>query len=726
MTRGPAKIGESTILFRKTASCFAACLLAAVSVLPHAAYAQSTTVGSSDNNGPDDEQEQSDLTSVQLQCIVPATNDLPLSIQLDPVANSGGNSSDISILFDTDGDGNANYSYVVTLGNDPFSVIAIDLQRGNNDASNIKIGGSSTNVPIGTTTSSTSIGVNPFDGGDDTLVYLNLDLSAIANHAGVTLDDVKFINITTIPSSSATSNPKDILLDPAPAFVSDDSSTTNVDSTVTFDTLSNDSAKIDWSTAQVVTQPLHGVATINTDGTVSYAPNGDYTGTDSFTYSAIATDCSTYTATVTVNITGIAAVDDTASVTGTDAGLPAVINVHDNDSINGTTTSPSNTNLSVASGSSVPAELTFDTATGAVGVAPGALPGTYSFQYEVCDASDGSVCKIATVTVEVAGVDLVTTKIVSSSDATPAVGETVEFTISVTNIGTADASNVNLTDTLPAGLTATINNGTVSAGTYTAVSGLWAIGSLANGATVTLTLEGNVDAGQGGTTITNTLASPATADETDPTTTGDELSASVDAVEIIAITESGTGLAGTASAPIANVRANDTIDGGQADAANSTIAETGTWPAGIALNTSSGAIGITAGVPAGTYNIDYELCDLNSPANCVTVSDSITVNQPQVDLVITKSNGATELISGSTTTYTVTVTNNGPDPVTGAVVTDAPGAGITCSGAAVVNITGDGVPAGSYTFSNLTGAGIALGTLSNGQTTILSYSCQVN
>lgn len=726
MLNTDAKIYEGTNLLRHTASCFAACLLTAASILPHVANAQTTTVGSTDNNGADDEQEQSDLTSVELQCSFPANNPLPLFIQLDPVSNSGGNSSDISILFDTDGDGNANYSYVVTLGNDPFSVIAIDLQEGNNDSSPIKISGTSTNISIGTTTSATSLGINPFDGGDDTRVALNLDLSVIATHAGVTLDDVKFINITTIPSSSATSNPKDILLDTAAAFVSDDSSTTTVDSIVTFDTLTNDSAKIDWSTAQIVTQPLHGIATINPDGTVSYEPDGDYTGADSFTYSAIATDCSTYTATVTVDITGIAAADDAVSVTGLDAGLPAIINVHDNDTIDGAVTSPSNTTLAVASGSSVPSALTFDPSTGAVGVTPGALPGIYSFQYEICDATDPTNCKIATVTVEVSGADLVTKKIVSSGDATPAVGETVEFTISVTNNGSADATNVALTDTLPAGLTATVNNGATGTGTYDAGSGLWAIGSLANGATATLTLEGTVDAGQGGTTITNTLASAATANETDPGTSGDELSASVDAVEIIANTENGTSLAGTASTPIANVRANDTINGDQADATNSTIAESGTWPAGITLDTNSGAISVAAAVSAGTYNIDYELCDLNSPANCISVSDTITVNQPRVDLAITKSNGTTVLMSGSTTTYTVTVTNNGPDPVAGAVVTDAPGTGITCNSASVVNITGDGVPSGSYTFSNLSGAGIVLGTLSIGQTATLTYSCQVN
>ncbi|MEJ2831058.1 MULTISPECIES: hypothetical protein, partial [unclassified Lysobacter] len=65
--------------------------------------------------------------------------------------------------------------------------------------------------------------------------------------------------------------------------------------------------------------------------------------------------------------------------------------------------------------------------------------------------------------------------------------------------------------------------------------------------------------------------------------------------------------------------------------------------------------------------------------------------------------------------------------VTGAVVRDAPGAGITCPAGNAVTITGDGVPAGSFNIGQLTSAaGIALGTLNVGQSTTLSFSCTVN
>ena len=502
MKRANALLSDRKDWSKRATAKFAAALIVSSSILPQAALAQSVTVGSSDVDGPDDEQAQSDLTSFELTCPATGATDLPLSVQLDPVANSGGNSSDISILFDTDGDGNANYSYVVTLGNDPFSVIDIQLQQGRNDSSLIKISGNKTDLPIGTTTSSTSIGINPFNGDDDTLVSLNLDLSAIATHAGISVDDIQFVNITTIPSSSATSDPKDILLATTQAFTSDDSGSTDVSSTIAIDSLGNDSSKIDWSTAQIVTQPTHGTVSINADGTINYVPNGDYTGIDTFSYSAVATDCTTYTSNVTVTITGIAANDETTTVTSSATGSVGVLNVRDNDIIDGAATTSSNTTLSIASTSSLPSQLTFDSSSGEVGVVPNAPAGTYSFDYEICRGDDPTYCRIATATV--------------------------------------------------------------------------------------------------------------------------------------------------------------------------------------------------------------------------------IVEAQEVDLSIAKTNGTSEVTSGSTTTYTLTVTHNSGDPINGAIVSDAPGAGITCAASAPVTITGDGVPAGSFTFADLSGSGIALGTLTAGQSTTLTYTCDVN
>ncbi len=119
----------------------------------------------------------------------------------------------------------------------------------------------------------------------------------------------------------------------------------------------------------------------------------------------------------------------------------------------------------------------------------------------------------ATATVNRAEADLVTVKTRTSSDPTPAVGETVTYAITVTNNGPSTATNITLSDPLPAGLTATALNGTATAGSYSAP--VWTIPSLASGASAVLTIQGSVDAGQETQTIVNTTTA-AVSDQLDP------------------------------------------------------------------------------------------------------------------------------------------------------------------------------------------------------------------
>lgn len=106
-----------------------------------------------------------------------------------------------------------------------------------------------------------------------------------------------------------------------------------------------------------------------------------------------------------------------------------------------------------------------------------------------------------------------------------------------------------------------------------------------------------------------------------------EFGANQPVVAIVGVTESKTVMVGVAApGALPNVRSNDTINGQPATAANSTIAVVGTWPAGITLNTATGAVDVAATVPVGVYPITYQLCDLATPVpNCTTVQDTITV-----------------------------------------------------------------------------------------------------
>jgi uncharacterized repeat protein (TIGR01451 family) len=93
--------------------------------------------------------------------------------------------------------------------------------------------------------------------------------------------------------------------------------------------------------------------------------------------------------------------------------------------------------------------------------------------------------------------DIGVTKTVS--DPTPAVGTNVTFTITATNHGPNDATGVQVTDPVPPGLT--FVSAIASQGTYTSSTGLWNIGALVNGASVTLQITVKVN---GTTPVTNT------------------------------------------------------------------------------------------------------------------------------------------------------------------------------------------------------------------------------
>lgn len=125
--------------------------------------------------------------------------------------------------------------------------------------------------------------------------------------------------------------------------------------------------------------------------------------------------------------------------------------------------------------------------------------------------------------------------------------------------------------------------------------------------------------------------------------------------------------------------------------------------------------GLTLSIAANAYRANQDIvCTFNNRRT------------PAVDLAIVKSNGMTTVVSGTSTTYAITITNNGPDAVTGAIVTDIPGSGITCPSANPVVITGSGAPSGSVNVGNLTGTGITLQTIPSGGSATLTFSCEVN
>lgn len=112
-------------------------------------------------------------------------------------------------------------------------------------------------------------------------------------------------------------------------------------------------------------------------------------------------------------------------------------------------------------------------------------------------------------------------------DATPAEGAAIAYTVTVSNAGPGPATVVQVMDLLPGGVS--FLAAAPGQGTYDPIAGDWYVGSLAPGASVSLVLQALVDAGTGGSTITN-MASIEFLSQVDPNASND--TATVDIVPI--------------------------------------------------------------------------------------------------------------------------------------------------------------------------------------------------
>jgi uncharacterized repeat protein (TIGR01451 family) len=96
-----------------------------------------------------------------------------------------------------------------------------------------------------------------------------------------------------------------------------------------------------------------------------------------------------------------------------------------------------------------------------------------------------------TLVVNTCSVDLSVVK--TSSSLVPSVGTTVQFTIVVTNNSTQNATNVSVDETLQSGFSYV--SSTTSTGTFNTTTGIWTIGTLASGASETMTITAAVVTG---------------------------------------------------------------------------------------------------------------------------------------------------------------------------------------------------------------------------------------
>lgn len=152
--------------------------------------------------------------------------------------------------------------------------------------------------------------------------------------------------------------------------------------------------------------------------------------------------------------------------------------------------------------------------------------------------------------------------------------------------------------------------------------------------------------------------------------------------------------------------------------------------------TADGSYGFSE-LPAGTYFVrvtagvdGYVLVSGGSNPRLITLTSSDSSDNnfgyrlPQADLAVTKTDGVTAVNPNGSTTYTIRVTNNGPDSVTGATLVDTVGLGLTATGVACSGAPSNQCVSSSL-LANLTSTGISLPALSSGQFYEISLTASV-
>ena len=178
-----------------------------------------------------------------------------------------------------------------------------------------------------------------------------------------------------------------------------DTATVDEDNQVNFDVGGNDSDPDGdaLNNPTIQSGPSNGAVVVEANGTLTYTPNAEFSGTDSFVYEVcdVRNACQTATVNITVNPINDTpvALDDSAA---TDEDISVAILILDNDvDVDGDNLTPTITGAPSLGTANV-------NANGSVTYIPdNNVSGTDTFEYTVCDPSNA--CDTATVTVVITG-----------------------------------------------------------------------------------------------------------------------------------------------------------------------------------------------------------------------------------------------------------------------------------------------------------------------------------
>ena len=262
------------------------------------------------------------------------------------------------------------------------------------------------------------------------------------------------------------------------------------------------------------------------------------------------------------------------------------------------------------------------------------------------------------------------------------VGQSTTYTITVTNSGPAVASEVTVTDNLPAGMSygtpvpsqgtcsgtspMTCSLGAVNSGasaTITILATATAVGTVSNTATVT--------ASQGDPNAANNTASQATTSlpsaNLSLTKTASPTSIWVGDTVAFSLTVANAGPANATNVTLTDPLppglpwVSATPSQGTCTGTATVTCSLGALASGASATVAIVATGALAGNQINTASVAASEGDPNPANNSASASVFVTNQTRNADLAVSKSGSPGSVAIGANVTYTVTVTNNGPD-----------------------------------------------------------------